>query len=299
MELLLLVFGGVNFVDGQNGDKRCGVQLGDLVQQLFVLVLVEDGDDLVAGAVVVSAVGLIDGAAGIQIVQDELLELVLMLGNDADALALVEAEDEVVEDDTAEIGTNDGQNSGLEIVEEDGRTGDYHTGNDRGLAHINAEEVVEDLGDDIDAARGCVEVEQNGLTDGTEEGEADQIGQRISHDRAIEGRIALEQTHDSRQQDGSIDRFDAELTAQQQKTEDEQTDVKDHGEGSDAERDNVGDQHGQTRNTAQRQSAGDHEEIDSGSDQGGGQRDGDSLVDEITFFHIKKPPGKIFERFIS
>lgn len=277
-------------MDGQDGDKGCGVQLGDLIQQLLILALVQNSDDLAAGTVVVSAMGLVDGTAGIQIVQDELLELVLMLGNDADALALDKAEDEMVEDDAGQIGADDGQNGGLEIIEENRRTGDDHTGEDRRLADIDAEELVEDLGDDIDTARRGVKVEQNGLADGTEEDKTEQVGQRIAHDGTVHRRIAFKQTYDSRQQDRSIDRFNTKLIAQQQEAEDEQDNIEDHRDGGDAEGNDIGNQHGKARYAAEGQTAGDHEEIDCCTNQCGAQCDGKHLGEEFDFFHIKKPP---------
>jgi hypothetical protein len=76
--------------------------------------------------------------------------------------------------------------------------------------------------------------------------------------------------------------------------EDQQADIEDHGEGSHTERQNLGKQHSQTRDTAEGQITGDQEKINRCGDQRGGQRDADHFVENITFFHTKKPPGQYF-----
>ena len=118
------VFGNLglvaDLVDGIDGQECLGVILADVIHQQTVFVLVHDGDDLLADRAVVCADGVVDGCAAVEGVEDEMHQLVVLVGNDAHPALQVQAEDEVVNDHTAKVGAQDAEDNGLGIVNQGG-----------------------------------------------------------------------------------------------------------------------------------------------------------------------------------
>ena len=108
--------------------------------------------------------GLVHGGTAVQVVDDELPQRLLLLGNDAHPALDAVIEDEMIQHDTIEVGTKNTQYYGLFIVDKGGRERHAHARKGHGLAQLHVQVLVHDLCHDIQPAGGCVAVEQNAQT---------------------------------------------------------------------------------------------------------------------------------------
>ena len=87
-----------------DGNKGLGVLAVDEVHQLLILVFVHDGNDLVVLFKVVCTNGLVHGGTAMQVVDDELPQRLLLLGNDAHPALDAVIEDEMIQHHAIEVG---------------------------------------------------------------------------------------------------------------------------------------------------------------------------------------------------
>ena len=85
----------------------------DKVHQLFVLLLIHDDNDLSARGIVIRTDDLIEGRAAVKIMQHKGHDLIQLGRNDAHLPLDVQTENELVHENTGEIGTQECQHHGL------------------------------------------------------------------------------------------------------------------------------------------------------------------------------------------
>ena len=112
-----------------NRNKGLWVLAVDKVHQLLILVFVHDGNDLVVLFKVVCTDGLVHGGTAVQVIDDELPQRLLLLGNDAHPALDAVIEDEMVQhDDRTETGS---QAHGQRLRFRPGRAGNLPAENRR------------------------------------------------------------------------------------------------------------------------------------------------------------------------
>ena len=117
-----------HIADGIDGDKDFGIYLADVVRQLLVLVLVNDGDHLHLGRLTISTDDLIQRCSAVESVQNIINDVIQVFGNDANSALDVYAKDEVIYQHTAEVCTQQAENDGLAVIAQCGRQSHCGTG---------------------------------------------------------------------------------------------------------------------------------------------------------------------------
>ena len=232
--------------DRIDGDKRGGVGLLQIRHQLDILRLVDDDHDLLVGHMVIGADGLVNGRAAVHGVDDEVPHLLHPAGEDAHPALLVKAENEVVQDNAPQICTQHAQRHRLEVVEEGGGQGHAHARQSHGLAQLDPEKLVEQLPHDIQPAGGCVAGEQQGLPHADNEEIADHVREDVAGDGLRVGGQPLEGGQENREQHGGIDGLRAEIPPDEQKAQQQQTDIQHKGDDGDGQGDDVAEDNGET-----------------------------------------------------
>ena len=105
-----------DLVHGVDRHERFRVDTADEVHQLAVLVLINDRDNLAAGRVIVRSRDLVESRSTVEIVKNEVYNLIKLRRDDAHSSLDVEAEDKVINHDSAEIRTEYAEHHGLRVI---------------------------------------------------------------------------------------------------------------------------------------------------------------------------------------
>ena len=275
--------------DRVDRNKCLGVRLLHVAHQAGVLVLVDNDDDLLPGGVVIGADALVDGGAAVEILEYELPQFLQLAGHDAHPPLLVKAEDEVVQDNAVEVGAQDAEHDGLGVVDEGGGQGHAHARHGHRLAQLHAEELVEQLGHHVQAAGGGVFHEQHGLADADHKEEADHVQKGIAHDGLVVGEDPLQNPQHRRHQYGGVHGLGAELPADEQEAQQQQSHVEDEGDDGDGQRDEVAEDNGQAGDAAHGEAAGDEEKEHRRRADDGAHRNHQKICKLLSRFHGKYP----------
>ena len=266
-----------DFLNGIDGDKCVGIGGHHVVHQLFVFLLVNDGDDLFAGFSVVGTDAFVDGGTAVKIMENERENLVELGRDDADAPLDIHAENEVIQDNTAQVGADHTQHNSLGIVAKCGTQCNHHTGQGHCLTQIHSKVFVHDLCHDVNATGRSIVGKEDGQTDTDNQCVGYHIQELILRDGLLLGEQDFEDAQDHRKQQTGIDCLDAKFGSNQQIAQNQQNGI-DH-ERNDGYRhgDKVADHQSQSRCAANRYMAWEHEEID-GNGHDGGTKSNDEKV---------------------
>ena len=145
-----------------NGNKCLGIGLFHEVHKPSVFLTVNNGDDLAAGLIIVSADDLIKRGTAVQLVQDEIGDLVELWGDNAHAALDINSENEVIDDYARKISGNNAEDHSLCIVANGG--GKSHRNSRKGAraAQIHVQIFIHYLRNDIKPAGGCIAGEKYG-----------------------------------------------------------------------------------------------------------------------------------------
>ena len=196
-----------------------------------------------------------------QIVQNKRNDLVQLLGDHADPALDVEAENEMIHHDAAKVGAQNAEHHRFGIVAQRGSQSHRDTGNGHGFSHIHLQILVHDFCHNIQATGGGILGEQNGKTHAHQQNIADHIQQRILGNGLKIRKQQFKYTQNQRHQHGAIYRFDAKFRPHQQKADDQQTDIHDHGNGGNRQRNKVAQHHSQRSAAAHGNMAGQHKKV--------------------------------------
>ena len=105
-----------------------GVLCLDVVHKLTIFLFGEDRKDLFLLRVAVAAGCGVDGDSALECFDDVALEIIVVLGDHADADLSGELVDKVVQDEAAEVGGQGADDHGLEVVGEIGACDGHHSG---------------------------------------------------------------------------------------------------------------------------------------------------------------------------
>ena len=108
------------------------------------------------------------------------------------------------------------------------------------------EVLVDNLGQDVESAGGGIDAEHQGLSGAEQQHEAAEVQPRVAHHRwgtgddVVVGDVLPRKHHvpevgQRTENQSGVDRLETELTVNQDKGEDQQNDVDDHDEGTQAE----------------------------------------------------------------
>ena len=157
--LFVLVPEAVDLADVAGGGEGRNLVIVDEVHEFGELVLVKEGFEFDGFLVGVAADDLIHGAAALKIVDDETAQTVILLGDDADALLVVEGSGEVVDHKAVDPSADKADDHHAEGVDgKGGAADDSASDGDRG-ANVKMEVFVDDFGQDVEAAGGGVDGE--------------------------------------------------------------------------------------------------------------------------------------------
>ena len=189
---------------------------------------------------VVRADGLVDGRAAVQVVDDELPERLLLLGDDADTALAAVVEDEIIQNDSVEIGAENAQHHRLFVVDEGGGKRHAHARQSHGAPQIHAQVFVQDFGHDVQPARGRVAVEEDAQADAHRQHIAQHVQLlTVRHGGEIR-KQRLEKPEEQGQHDAGVHGLDPEFPAAGEKADDQQRDVQDHRDRRQRKRHKIG-----------------------------------------------------------
>ena len=121
-----LMLGPVNdFIYRIHGDKSILICFQNIIHQGYILVFINNGDDLPPWLAVIGSDGFINRGAAVEMMQDKLPDFFLPLGNDSPPLFNVKAKDDMVQHDSVEIGAKDTEHYDFLVIDQ-GR-GQCHT----------------------------------------------------------------------------------------------------------------------------------------------------------------------------
>ena len=187
-----------------------------------------------------------------ELLQDEIPDLVALLRYDAYPALDALVEDEMIQHDAVQVGTQNAQHHGFAVIEEGGGKSDAHAGGGHGLSQLDVQIFVHDLRHDIQAAGGGVPVEQNRQAHADGEDIADHIQGHVPGEGGIIRQKLLEQPDEKGQKNRGIHGFCAELPAAGEKSHQEKGHIQRHRELGHAEGQHIGQKDGQTGDTADR-----------------------------------------------
>ena len=256
----------MNLIHVIHRHERLRIDFHHEIHQSTELMLRHDRDDLRVLLEIVGADRLIERRTA-DLADDELPDLLaVVLRHDADALLDRLTEDEVVEDDPVEVGAEQTEHHRLRVIGE--RTGE---GNDdarsgHGLPELDMKILIQQLRDDIEPSGGSIVVKQDTAADRHDDAVRYDVECCIAGERSVVREQQLEQTENQRQDDRGIGGFEAKFLSEHRIADDQQDAVHDHRELRDAERHEVLQHDGKTRDARHRRMARHQEEKDRSGD---------------------------------
>ena len=202
-----------------------GVLCLDVVHKLTIFLFGEDRKDLFLLRVAVAAGCGVDGDSALECFDDVALEIIVVLGDHADADLSGELVDKVVQDEAAEVGGQGADDHGLEVVGEIGACDGHHSGDNDGLSEIHVEVLVHDLRDNIETAGCRVGVEEDRLSETDHNDHTNYIQGDVPRRRSRirEGGFKYEEKY--REQDGDKDDLCPEGLIHEEECQDDADDV--------------------------------------------------------------------------
>lgn len=202
-----------------------GVLCLDVVHKLTIFLFGEDRKDLFLLRVAVAAGCGVDGDSALECFDDVALEIIVVLGDHADADLSGELVDKVVQDEAAEVGGQGADDHGLEVVGEIGACDGHHSGDNDGLSEIHVEVLVHDLRDNVETAGRGVGVKEDCLSVADHDDHSHHIQGDISCGRTRIWEQDLEHKEKRRQQDGDKDDLCPEGLIHEEECQDDADDV--------------------------------------------------------------------------
>jgi len=178
-----------------------------------------------------------EAAAPVKFVYYVAAEPFVLGRDDAHALLAVEAGHEIVHREAVDPGADDADDHHAERVDGEGAAADERAGHGDGSAYVEVEVFVDYLGNDVESARGSVDIEEDGLGDAEEQHEAQEVEPGVAHQRGgtgfgdlLEWQDGRPEVHQRTEDHGGIDRLQAELLPYQEPREHKQhgVDQRDH-----------------------------------------------------------------------
>jgi len=268
------------------GGERLDIVLAKVFHQLREFVVGEQRLQLNRLLVGIAADDLVKRAATIEIVDDVTADAVVVFRDDAHTLSLVEVGREHIHHHAIDPCGNEADDHHLEGIDEESREADDGTRHAHRLAHVEVQVFVDDFGQDVETASGSVDGEHQCLGGAEDDDAAEQVEPRVAHHRkSLAGiythvyQVAVrrsevfpginpfaELSHRTEDQ-GTVNRFEAELLANEQVGQNQQDGVDDGDHHGQADVDthavkDVGQHDGKTRDGANDQLAGNQEIID-------------------------------------
>ena len=284
----------VHFAHVSCGDESLDIVILDIVHHAGELVGGEEGLDLKTLLAAVTADDLVQGAAALQGFGDVIADFFLMsLRDDADALAAVDRSHEVVQGEAVEPSAHQAEHDQTERIDGEGGTADDGAGDGHGHADVEVQVFVDDFGQDVQAARGGIDAEQDGLRDAHHQDEDDQVHQRVAHhgsqtglDELFVGAHLLPEFQERTQDHGRVYGLGAEFLADQQPGQDQEDGVDDRDDRGDLDgdtqhREHIREDDGETGDGSQDEFAGHHEVIDGGGRDGHAQGHDEQFLPEL------------------
>lgn len=182
-----------------------GVLCLDVVHKLTIFLFGEDRKDLFLLRVAVAAGCGVDGDSALECFDDVALEIIVVLGDHADADLSGELVDKVVQDEAAEVGGQGADDHGLEVVGKVGACDGHKTSDDDGFSEVHMEIFVHDLRDNVETAGRSVGVKEDSLSVADHDDHSHHVQGDISCGRTRIWEQDLEHKEKRRQQDGDKD----------------------------------------------------------------------------------------------
>ena len=198
------------------------------IEESGVLVLSQQRHDLHLFFQGISALDMLEAAAAFEGVQDIPADLLVILADYADALALVESVGEIVDRYAVDPGADKADDDHAERI--DGKCGaaDQGSCDGDGCTYVEVQILVDYLGEDVEASCRGVYPEQNGLGNAEHQHEADEVQSWIVHygrtlgNKFLIGEYLVPYIYQRAEDKRRINGFDAEFSTYEQPCEHEQ-----------------------------------------------------------------------------
>ena len=197
-------------------------------------------------------------------------------GDDEEILSPVERLNDAVHQYRLEDQTQDGEQAGLHVEDEEGGGGDEHVGEKQRPAHIKAGVLFEDHGDDVGAAGRGVDVKENGRAKGGKDDREEELQHLFIGEGSRHGADPLEELDNAGIEKGTVHSLQTKALVEHGKAQEEKKGIDDTvvgrsgepGKGPDGQR-LQNDR--QTRHAAHGEVVGELEEINADGHQYGAQ----------------------------
>ncbi len=223
-------------------------------QDLAELIFVEEHlefDGLLAG---IAAGDLVEGAAAVEFLDDVFADALIVFGDDAEALVVVEGGGEVVDHEAVDPGADEADDDHAEGVDSEGGAADDGAGHRDGGTDVEVQVFVDNLGQDVESTSGSVDAEHQGLGGTEQQHEAAEVKPGVAHNGVViddtivrrqdiftSGILGIPREHpgpevgEGTEDKGGEDRLETKLAVDEDEGEDEQDDVDDHDECAETE----------------------------------------------------------------
>ena len=146
--------------------------------------------------------------------------------------------------------TEDGEQTRRHAEGKAGGKGDDAVRNEQGTSDIEGRVLAHDHGDDIRAAAGCADMEENGGSDGRQGHGEDQLQERLVRHGRGHGEHAFKHPDESGLEQGHIGRIDPEALPQNDVAAQQENDVDHQAEGTGGGGEVVAENNGNTAHAA-------------------------------------------------
>ena len=197
-------------------DKGMDVILVDEGHQPGKLIFREQALKFNAALVGITANHFVQRTTTHQFVNDIAADTVIIFGNNADSLLVVETRREIIDHQTVNPGADETDNHHIERVDGKGRAANDGACHRHRSPDVKMQILIDNFGQNIKTASGSIDFEQNRLGCTQNQHETDQIEPNIAHnggygtvgtDKSLVGEIGFQNSHHRAENQGGIDRF--------------------------------------------------------------------------------------------
>ena len=274
---------------GRAEHRHKGVQVlvADMLLQAVRLALGQRGENHKMRLVGVGAVAGGVGRAAVQVFHNKLADGVLVVADDQDRLAHLDALQHLVDDQRLDRQTHKGVQRRVQVKHKARRHDHEQVGQKQRRRNVVQVGVFfNDQGDDIGAATGRTYVEKQRRCDGGQRDGKHQIEHGLVGQGSVDGDEFFQQHQLKREQHRGIPRGDGKALAQKDKPDDEQNEVCRRRKGAGRDGRQLGDQCRRTRYAAENKVVGEFKKVDADRHYGDAQRDDCRLFGDFLPFFV-------------
>jgi len=260
-----------DFTGVGNREECFRVGSSDVVAEFHRLRTAEDGDNHKFFFMRVGTGGAVNRCAADELIGDVFADGSGIGADDGEYLAEIDSLDDTVDDKALCGQTAYGVQTGCGTEEEECGDGNHNIHKHQSCTDIETGVFLNDHGDDVGTAAGCIAVKKDGGRKSGKSNRKDQFQERFFSQRCAHGEKKFHGTGGEGNYHGDICCFCAEGSAEHHNTEEHQREIEDQVEGCLRQGEQAAEDDGKTGDTAEREMVGEFEHINTYGHQKTGQ----------------------------